>query len=588
VSGPVARLALGLLALLSPLARAQDPAPEGELPQVAMQLDPPEGEVGMNMQLRLSVAGEASADCQLLELPAVDGARLALLAGPTSSQSTLVVNGRVTRSLRTDWLLELVPERPGRLEVGPFSFNCRGAEIRSRVVPVSVRASTFARDTVTLQVRAADGELWQGQVFAIDVAATLDEKAAEQLVQDGLELDLPWLAEAPGLLRLEAPEPQGDLTRVRVAGYADSLRMRVARDTSGGRPRLVLTRTFLMLAVEPGEVQLPASRFSARLATEVRRLNDPFDWLNGRSSQVVRAATVDARAEGPRLFVRAPPAEGRPAGYTNAVGRFKLTGTASPTALRVGDTCTITLTLTGDGNVDFARWPEFDELKEGFRIFGKSQRKLPRTQVLDIQVSPKSERVTEVPALSFAAFDPASGRYEMHTVGPFPLSVSPGGADGLATLESPSDTLSSLETVREMLPEPASGPPPGWLLAAPGALVLLLSEVAARRRSWRARHPALVARRGARRRLDEALSGAREPRDLAAAFAKYLSARLGGPPAGLSAEEAAVRLSDAELARELCAVVGRWEAATFGGAGLDLGSARTQAEQLADRVEAAT
>jgi hypothetical protein len=193
-----------------------------------------------------------------------------------------------------------------------------------------------------------------------------------------------------------------------------------------------------------------------------------------------------------------------------------------------------------------------------------------------------------VPALSFASFEPASGRYETHKVGPFALTVAPGGADGLATLESPSDTLSSLETVRETLPEPAPGPPPGWLLALPPALLLLVVEVAARRRTWRARHPALVARRAARRRLDEALGGAREPRDLAAAFGKYLSARLDGPPAGLSAEEAAARLTDADLARELRAVLSRWEAATFGGAGLDLSAARAQAAGLADRVEAAT
>jgi len=56
----------------------------------------------------------------------------------------------------------------------------------------------------------------------------------------------------------------------------------------------------------------------------------------------------------------------------------------------------------------------------------------------------------------------------------------------------------------------------------------------------------------------------------------------------MSAEEAGARLPDADLARELRAVVGQWEAASFGGAGLDLAAARRQAAALAARVESAT
>jgi len=582
---------LALLAALSLLAPAgvQDPAaPAAGLPQPALKVDPAEGEVGMVMHVNLSVDGEESADCSLIEVPSVPSARLTLVAGPQMSQTMGVINGHVTRSMRTEWDFELVPEQPGRLSVGPFRVNCRGAEIRSRTLSVPVRASPFPPDTVTLEVRSNASELWQGQVFALDVEASLDEAVADQLVQDGLELDLPWLTDCKGLLRLDVPEPQGDITRVRLTGYTDQLRMRVTRRSEGGHSRLQFTRTFLMLAVEPGEVHLPASRFSARLATEVRPTRDPFSLLGGRVNQVVRASTVDARSTGPVLTVRAPPADGRPPAYTNAVGHFKFTGAADPSTLRVGDTCTITLTVTGDGNIDFVKWPEFDVLKEDFRIFGKTPRKLPRTQVLEIQVSPKSERVTQVPELAFAFFDPDSGTYQSLSVGPFALSVQPGGNDGLATLESQTETLSSLETVRETLSLPSSGPPPGWLLALPGALALLAVEVAARRRSWRASHPDLVARRGARRRLDESLAQARDARDLAVAFGKFLSARLGGPPAGMSAEEAAARLADGALSAELREVIGRWEAASFGGAGLDLAAARRQAGQLAARVEAAT
>jgi hypothetical protein len=166
--------------------------------------------------------------------------------------------------------------------------------------------------------------------------------------------------------------------------------------------------------------------------------------------------------------------------------------------------------------------------------------------------------------------------------------VLPGGVDGLASLESPTDTLSSLETIRETLPAPAPEPLPGWVWILPGAAALLGVELAVRRRQWRDRHPREIARRGARRRLDEKLRSAADVRDVAQAFGKFLASRLDGPPAGLTADEASARVRDPALAAELRRVMNAWEASYLGGLSHDVAAARTEAERLADSVEAGT
>jgi hypothetical protein len=502
-------------------------------------------------------------------------------------------NGHVTHSVRTEWIFDLVPEKPGKLEIGPFRLNCAGAEIKSRAITVPVRASTLPSDSVSLQVKAPTGDLWQGQTFQVDLTATLDAHLIDdgKISQNGLELDLPWFSGvANQLLKLDTPDPQADQQlAVRLAGTNGAVTLVAKRMTIDGKPRWIFTRSFLMLVTGPGDVQLAGSRFSATVATQFERDTDPVAaLLNGNRLRVVRWATVDARADGTTLHVRTPPPDGRPASWVDAVGRFTFTGSADPTTLKVGETCTLTLTVAGDGNIDFLKWPAFDQLQQDFRIFGKTPRKLPRTQVLEIQISPKTERVTQVPALAFSWFDPDVGKYEEKTVGPYALHVQPGGSDGLATLETPDETLSSLITVRETLPEPATAPPPAWVLALPGLALLGAVELLVRRRRWRESNPAQVARRAARRRLAEALGAAHDARDVSVAFGKYLSARLDGPPAGLSADEACARLRDAELARELRGVVERWEAASFGRAALDVAAARNEAGRLADRVEAAT
>jgi hypothetical protein len=594
--GLAALLALAPAAPAAPATLAAPPAPPSpasaappaqDAPRLAVRVEPPTGEVGLRMSLTITVDGPLGADCALDALPELAGARLTPSSGPVTSQSMTIINGVKSASLRTEWRFLLIPEQVGTLEIGPFRFNCRGVEHLTRPISVRIEESARPEDVVGLTVEADTGELWMGQAFGVTVRAAIDESSTEMLVRNGTELDLPWLDGQDGLLRLEQPPPGGqNVSEIPLAGRSTALALRASRDASGDRPRIVLTRTIDMLATRAGRIELPESRFSATIATEVQARNDPFSLL-GRRLEATRTVVADAYAPGPVLTVRAPPEEGRPAAFTNAVGRFSLSGSASPTTLRVGDTCTVTLALTGAGNLDFVTWPAFEELGRDFRVFGKSERKLPEARVLEIEVSPKNDRVEEVPRLELAAFDPETRAYERLTVGPWSLDVEAGGEAGLADLEGPGDALSSLETIRERLPEPRRRWPV-WVWWVPGALALVAVDVRRRREGWRRRNPGEVARRAARPRLERALEEATGARDVAVAFGHFLAARLDGPPAGLTAEEAAGRLDDAALRAALRRTVGRWEAAYLAGASLDLASARDEARALAARVEAAT
>lgn len=576
-------LLVALVALVANGASAQGP-------DIAVLVEPPTGEVGLRMLVTVSVTGPDGADCALIEVPALQGGRLSLVQGPSISQTTTSINGRVSRSLRTEWRFHLVPEVAGPLLLPPFTLNCRGQTTPSRAMTLQVAASSLGPDVVGLKVRSSTDELWVGQVFTLDVEAEIDERQLDQLVQGGLELQLPWLGGMPGLLRLSSPLPAGNgVPKIAVAGQPEPLAMRARRDQIDGRSRIVFTRSIDMLATEPGPIALPESRFSATIATEVQPdRGDVFSGLFGERMVVTRASVVDARAPGPQLTVRAPPAEGRPASFTDAVGTFLLSGSAGPTSLRVGESCVVSLVLSGQGNLDFVTWPAFDELSRDFRIFGKTERKPPGARVLDLSISPKTERVTEIPALEVSAFDPATGAYQRLSAGPWPLTVAPGGEDGLATLETPGETLSSLATIREELPAPAGARWPAWVWLLPGVALLLGGEALARRRLWAQRNPRLLARRAAAANLRAALSAAGTVRDVSVAFGKYLAARLDGPPAGLEADAAAARLRDAALASELRASCARWEAAWAGGAALPVAQARDEALALAARIEVAT
>ncbi len=556
--------------------------------EFSVQVEPRTAEVGELVRVVVTAEGAGAADCALLETPVLPGLTLTPVGPPESSQSLVAVNGRVSRTIKTIWRFQLVPRAEGLLELPPFRLECRGEALDTERTSVFVTPATDERDRVRLTVESSDVTVWVGQIFHLDLAAYLDEDVTEKLLDGGWYLDLPWFDGLTGLVRLDAETPRNNLRHVPLSDGRRKLGMEMSGVSTDGRTWIRLALRVPMLASRSGHLEIPASRFVAKIATGFERQRDPFSIFGGSRQVVTRAIVAESIAPALVLDVREPPLDTRPRAYTNAVGSFELKGAALPRSVRVGDPVTISLKLTGEGNLEFLEWPPFDELSEDFRIFGKEEQDTGDARVIAIEVSPKSSRVTEIPKLEVGVFDPEQGDYEVLSVGPFPLEVTADANEGLAELSVPDEILNDLETIRERLPAPIEGRRPAWLWVLPGLLLFAGVELRGRVSRWRAANPEAIRRRGARRALEEELKQVDGVGDVAAAFARFLAARLGGPPAGLSAQEAAERLDDEELADELCRTVAVWEAAYLGGSQLDTNIAWSEARHLAERVEQTT
>ena len=569
----------------APVAAASPAAPE-----VGLTLGPENPEVGLVMTLTLTVTGAEGADCTLLDPPRLDGARLGAPMGPSRQSYTEVVNGRTRQSVSTFWQFELVPEREGLISLPPFQLSCRGATVETQPSAFRVAGSRLPEGIVRLELRPSTQELWVGEVVDVDVELSIVEIYHDKLARSGLELVLPWLEDQRGLHMLEPPVPACSRGVMTVLPSEKQIPTCTDRQRIDGRVRILYTQTIPLLATEAGDFTLPASRFSARVVVENGAGGqNPFGFFQGLRGVPSRTVVTDATAPGLAFHVREPPVAGRPVDYTNAVGRYRFEAQADPRRLAVGESCTLQLSLAPEagraGQLSLIEWPAFEAALGQFRVFGKDDRTSSRGRVLELEISPINERVTQIPTLSFSFFDPLAERYETRTVGPIPLEVSAGGADGLTVLESQQEILNDLVSIRTELPPPAGAPLPVWLAPALAFLALLVVEARGRVRRWRLANPAEVARRGARAALEHELRGAEGVRGVAAAFARFLSARLEGPPSGMTADEAAPLIADAELARELRRSVSGWEAAYLGGASLELDAARAQARELARKLE---
>lgn len=125
------------------------------------------------------------------------------------------------------------------------------------------------------------------------------------------------------------------------------------------------------------------------------------------------------------------PEEGRPDGFSGAIGSFSMKSSLPSSSLSVGDIARWELSLAGRGRLNGAAIapPALDPRL--FRVY-PAERPQPRDGVLAamaFNVIPVSTQAVEIASASFGFFNPASGRYETAIAPAIPISVGERGKD---------------------------------------------------------------------------------------------------------------------------------------------------------------
>jgi hypothetical protein len=240
----------------------------------------------------------------------------------------------------------------------------------------------------------------------------------------------------------------------------------------------------------------------------------------------------------------APPVVGRPIDYSGAVGGpFTVTLAADPTVLAPEEPLTLSLRITGSGNLADVRRPDLDALKTSFAVEPLDEAVVPGGRVFRYRLRPRTAAVTEVPGYKFIYFNPrlppALG-YQTTYAQPVPLTV----------------TANPVRRPDEHFDVPPPGEPADNLLAAVVvALALPPLGCLAWYAAWRRAHPD-AARRAAQARsraAADALRALRRPDvNIGVVITDYLNRRFDGG-----------RADHGELSAETAHLLHRWDAARF-------------------------
>lgn len=227
---------------------------------------------------------------------------------------------------------------------------------------------------------------------------------------------------------------------------SDEVRQRLRRN-----PEFVPPELRAVLAYDPpgGYTRYPAVRLGGREWEAHVFQRVIFPLANGRvdvpparlsyalplsSSFFSREETYTVRSPAVTLVAVDPPAEGRPADWDGAVGRLQMRTRVEPQRARIGDPVTVTLRVSGAGNINLLPRPRLavpwgDAVPAGERVSLDSVRlRVVGAKEFDWVVTPTRGGRQVLPAQRYPVWDPTARRYDVVLSTPEQLEIAAGAA----------------------------------------------------------------------------------------------------------------------------------------------------------------
>lgn len=380
-----------------------------------------------NDSINVTVTVNGLANTPQPQLPNLE--KFNLIFGPSISTRTSIVNGVVSVSRGFTYVLK--PMVVGKLTIGAFTLEHDGATYRSNEITVDVLDKSASRQ---LQ-NNADAANLNKKIF---VELVTDKKEAYIYEQVVLTFRLYYQKGLP-VADLEYVEP--DTRNFIKENMGKQKQYEVVRN---GIIYNVIELNMAIFPVVSGELKiLPAKALCNIIVKSRRKLSnnvftDSFfdDFFVGDQKKYPVHRVTDAIT----MPVKPLPEAGKPSDFKGTVGKFALDVEAKPAKLNVGDPVTLTINVTGAGNIQTISEPVLQHFSEkDFKVYPSETETVITSRKNGIKgkrsfskvIEPRNVDVSQTPAVSFSFFDPESGKYKTVVSGPVAIDV------GAVSAESP-------------------------------------------------------------------------------------------------------------------------------------------------------
>jgi len=371
--------------------------------------------------IELSVTVHGVRNPPMPELPPLSDFRV---RSRGTQSSTQIINSSMRVSTTHKFLL--IPKNVGSFKIGSAVMKLDGAIYKSDPITVSVEISKPGRPSIN---EAA---------FTETSVSKTDPFVNEQVVYTFK------FFRRVGARNLNLSMPDDDtLFRKEDMGKAKRYSQVI-----NGIAYDVHEISIALFPLKAGTAVIPPSLLELDLIYRTRgnRQRDPFskfyeDPFFGAPVQSDHKYLSTKQIE---LNIRPLPKDNRPTDFRNLVGRFAISAELGKTELDAGDTTTLTLTVSGTGNImdvtlaepdlhgQFKIYPDqptFKQTTHGTQIGGE--------KTFKFALVPYSTGAQTIPSIKLSYFDPEKNTYNTVSTRPINLTVRPGVSDDKLNLVQP-------------------------------------------------------------------------------------------------------------------------------------------------------
>ena len=322
-----------------------------------------------------------------------------------STNSFQMINGRTSRRMIYNYVL--IPLRAGNLTIPPIPVTIDGERQFTKPISVSVSkepSTESGQRDVYVTAKASNTAPWIGQQFVYTFRLFNAVQVADA--------------------KFQPPEFEGF--------HADEIEDRKSyRKVINGREFIITELTFILVPVKTGTLTIDPAVLQVALFQQSRRQRQPFagmDAFFGRTETTTRILQTDPLT----ITVRSLPEKPPGISFSGLVGHFDISASLDKTELQVGDSTTLTVTVSGNGNIMDAATPQIAP-PDGFKTYADNPEESIQKRSDGISGS-KTFRTALVPVkagdyhlepASLTYFDVDRGEYRTLTSTAFDVHVSP-------------------------------------------------------------------------------------------------------------------------------------------------------------------
>lgn len=371
-----------------------------------------------------------SQDIKDFRAPSIKG--FDVLMGPSRSQqsSIQIINGKRTSNSSTAFTYILLAGSPGTYTIPAASVEVNGEKVFSNAISIKVlpqdqtsgnSGNNGGGSASSSRSQAAGSRISANDLFITATASKTTVHEQEAILLTYKVYTVVNLRQLYGKM----PDLKGFHTQEVELPQQKTFTL---EHYKGRNYNTTVWSQYVLFPQQTGKLEIPSITFDGVVAQQTVS-DDPFDaFFNGGGYVEVKKKITT-----PKVVINVQPLPAKPAGFSGAVGEFKLASSINATDVKTNDAVTIKLTLSGTGNMKLIGTPEV-KFPQDFEIYDPkvtddyklTNSGLTGTKTFEYLAIPRHAGNFTIPAVEFTYFDLKSNSYKTLKTETYNLKVAKG------------------------------------------------------------------------------------------------------------------------------------------------------------------